>query len=60
MRGSVANDPMTTFGLLLRACVSDDKDSRASLFAATAVSFGLGMVASIATTYFLGAAHLIV
>ena len=47
------NDPMTTFGLLWRACVSDDKDSRASLITATAVSFALGMVASVATTYFL-------
>jgi hypothetical protein len=54
------NDPLTTFGLLWKACVSDDNDSRASLITATAVSFALGMVASVATAYFLGVSHLIV
>jgi len=56
----MGNDPMTTFGLLWRACVSDDKDSRESLITVTAVSFALGVLASVATAYFLGVAHLIV
>jgi len=55
----VQNDPLTTFSLLWRACVRDDDDSRESLLTVTALSFALGMVASVATVYFLGAAHLI-
>jgi hypothetical protein len=53
------SDPLTTFSVLWRACLSDDDDSRESLLTFTAVSFALGMVASVATVYFLGAAHLI-
>jgi len=53
------NDPLTTFSLLWRACVRDDDDSRESLLTVTAVSFALGMAASVVTLYLLGAAHLI-
>lgn len=53
------NDPLITFGLLWRACVRDD-DSRESLLTLTAVSFALGMAASVATAYFLGLAHLMI
>jgi hypothetical protein len=52
-------DPLTTFSLLWRACVRDDDDSTESLLTVTAVSFALGMAASVVTFYFLGAAHLI-
>jgi len=52
------SDPMTTFSLLWRACLRDDDEPRESI-AVTAVSFVLGMVASAATLYVLGAAHLI-
>lgn len=53
------NDPLTTFSALWRACLRDDDESKESLLAMTAVSFALGMAASILTFYFLGAAHLI-
>jgi hypothetical protein len=53
------NDPLTTFSLLWRACLRDDEDSRESLLTVTAISFALGMAASVATLYFLSAAHLI-
>ena len=54
------NDPLTDFGLLLRACLRDDEDSRESLLTITALSFGLGMAASVATAYFLGIAHVFI
>ena len=53
------NDPLTTFSLLWRACLRDDDDSKESLLTVTALSFTLGMVASVATVYFLGLAHLL-
>jgi len=53
------NDPLTTFSVLWRACLRDDDESTESLLTVTALSFALGMVASVATVYLLGAAHLI-
>ena len=53
------SNPLTDFGLLLRACVGDDEDSE-SLLTVTAISFTLGLAASMTTAYLLGLAHLIV
>ncbi len=51
-------DPLTTFSSLWRACLRDDDDVAESV-TVTAVSFVLGMVASVVTVYFLSAAHLL-
>jgi len=53
------SNPLIAFEMLRRFCVSDENDPRASLITATAVSFGLGIVASVATAYLLGATHLL-
>ena len=50
------NDPMATFGMLLRACISDAW-KKESMLTATAISFALGVVASGATAYVLTAFH---
>lgn len=52
------SDPLTTFSVLWRSCLTDDEDSTESLLTVTALSFGLGMIASLITAYFLGATHL--
>ena len=49
-------DPLSTFGALWKACVSDD-DTGKSLLTSTAVAFGLGILASSATAYLLSVAH---
>lgn len=50
------NDPMGSFGVLLRACISDEW-KKESMLTATAVSFALGVVASGATAYLLTVFH---
>ncbi len=53
------SDPVQFFGMLLRVCIRDDW-KRESMLTATAVSFILGMGASILTAYFLTVAHLMI
>ena len=56
------DDPVSTFGGLLGACVNDDGRDRPmlSLFTATAISFAMGIIASGLTTYLLTFAHVLV
>ncbi len=53
------NDPMAFFGMLLNACIRDEW-KKESLFTATAISFGLGVVASGLTAYILTVAHAVI
>ena len=50
------NDPLVFFGALMNVCINDEWKQE-SLLTATAVSFALGMVASIGTVYILTVAH---
>ncbi len=49
-------DPTAVFGGLLKACIKDDW-TKESMLAATAISFVLGIGASMVTAYVLTAAH---
>jgi hypothetical protein len=50
------NDPLAFFGMLLNVCIKDEW-KKESMLTATAVSFALGMVASVLTVYALTMAH---
>ena len=52
------NDPVRFFGELLRVCIRDDW-KKESMVTATAISFALGIGASVLTAYFLTFAHLL-
>ena len=53
------SDPVRLFGMLLRVCIRDDW-KKESMLTATAVSFALGMGASVLTAYLLTVAHLMI
>ena len=53
------SDPVRFFGTLMQVCINDDW-KKESMLAATAVSFALGMGASILTVYLLTVAHLLI
>jgi hypothetical protein len=53
------SDPMRVFGMLMNVCIRDDW-KKESLLTATAVSFALGIGASVLTAYFISAAHLLI
>ncbi|MDA4113316.1 MAG: hypothetical protein OK474_04635 [Thaumarchaeota archaeon] len=50
------NNPLAFFGMLLNVCINDEW-KKESMLTATAVSFALGMVASVATAYAISMAH---
>ncbi|MDA4137255.1 MAG: hypothetical protein OK449_09715 [Thaumarchaeota archaeon] len=53
------SDPVRYFGMLLNMCIRDDW-KKESMLAATAVSFALGIGASVLTVYLLSTAGLLV
>lgn len=53
------SDPVKFFGMLLQVCIRDDW-KKESMLTATAISFALGTVASVATIYVLSLAHVLV
>lgn len=53
------SDPTAVFGTLLKVCIKDEW-TKESMLAATAISFALGVAASVATAYFLTMAHAII
>jgi hypothetical protein len=52
-------DPMAVFGSLMSVCIRDDW-KKESMLTATAVSFALGMVASVVSVYLLSIANVLV
>jgi hypothetical protein len=50
------SDPMRFFGALLNVCIRDDW-KKESMLTATALSFALGIGASVVTAYFLSVAN---
>jgi hypothetical protein len=53
------SDPVRFFGALLSVCIRDDW-KKESMVTATAISFGLGIGASVLTAYFLTLAHVLI
>jgi len=53
------SDPLASFGSLMNVCIRDDWE-KDSMLAATAISFALGVGASVLTAYALTLSHLFV
>jgi hypothetical protein len=53
------SDPVRYFGVLLSVCIRDDWEKE-SMLTWTALSFALGIGASVLTAYFLTVAHLVI
>jgi len=57
--GPMESDPLASFGSLMNVCIRDDWE-KDSMLAATAISFALGVGASVLTAYALTLSHLFV